>query len=51
VPTHPATRMSEDEVRMAEARLPIPRLVGEGRAGAVLETFEFPARARAAVAE
>ena len=50
VPTHPATRMSEDEILTVEARLDVPRLVAQGRAGAVTETFEFPARAHAAVA-
>jgi len=47
VPMHPATRMSESEVRAAEARLDLPRLVAQGVAGATLETFEFPARAHA----
>jgi len=51
VPAHPATRMSEDEVRAVEARLDVPRLVAQGRAGAVAETFEFPARAHAALTE
>jgi len=51
VPAHPATRMSEAEVRAVEARLDIPRLVAQGTAGAVTETFEFPARARVAIAE
>ncbi len=51
VPAHPATRMSEEEVRAVEARLDVPRLVAQGQAGAVTETFEFPARAHAAVAE
>ena len=48
VPRHPATRMSQEEVAAAEARLDIARLVAQGCAGATLETFEFPARARAA---
>jgi thiamine biosynthesis protein ThiI len=48
-PRHPATRMSPDEVRAAEARLDIPGLVAQGCAGAAVEVFEFPARARAAV--
>ena len=48
-PRHPATRMSSEEVSAAEARLDIPSLVARGCAGATLETFEFPARARAAV--
>src|SRR5437773_1751505 len=51
VPRHPATRMSEDEVCAVEARLDVPRLVAQGRAGAVAETFEFPARAHAALTE
>src|SRR3989441_13083005 len=51
VPAHPATRMSEAEVRAVEARLDIPRLVAQGTAGAVTETFEFSARGRGAVAE
>jgi len=38
-------------VRAVEARLDVPRLVAQGQAGAVTETFEFPARAHAAVAE
>ncbi len=48
-PRHPSTRMSESDVRAAEARLDVPRLVAQGVAGATLETFEFPARSRAAV--
>ena len=44
-PAHPFTRMQPDEVRAAEARLDIPRLVAAGVAGATLETFEFPASA------
>ncbi len=44
VPAHPATRMSEDEVRRAEARLDIPSLVAQGAGGAVVEDFGFPAR-------
>jgi len=51
VPAHPATRMSEEEVRAVEARLDVPRLVAQGRAGAVTETFEFPAQAHVALAE
>jgi thiamine biosynthesis protein ThiI len=42
-PRHPATRMSEAEVRTAEARLEIDRLVEAGVAGATVETFAFPA--------
>jgi thiamine biosynthesis protein ThiI len=48
-PRHPSTRMSAEEVSAAEARLDIPSLVAQGCAGATLETFEFPARARAAL--
>ncbi len=48
-PRHPSTRMSAEEVEAAEARLDIPSLVAQGCAGATLETFEFPARARAAL--
>jgi len=48
-PRHPATRMSPDEVRAAEVRLDIPALVAQGCAGAAVEVFEFPARARAPV--
>lgn len=47
-PRHPATRMSQDEVRAAETRLDVPGLVAQGRAGAAVELFEFPSRARAA---
>jgi thiamine biosynthesis protein ThiI len=50
VPRHPATRMSEAETRAAEARLDVPRLVAAGADGAVLESFEFPARAQAPLA-
>ncbi|HEY7366579.1 MAG TPA: tRNA uracil 4-sulfurtransferase ThiI [Methylomirabilota bacterium] len=42
VPRHPSTRVSADEIRAAEARLDIPRLVAQGTEGAVRETFEFP---------
>jgi thiamine biosynthesis protein ThiI len=42
VPKHPATGVSADEIRAAEARLEIPRLVGIGVEGAALETFAFP---------
>jgi thiamine biosynthesis protein ThiI len=44
-PAHPFTRMQPEEVRAAEARLDIPRLVAAGVDGATLETFEFPASA------
>ncbi|HEV8640738.1 MAG TPA: tRNA uracil 4-sulfurtransferase ThiI [Methylomirabilota bacterium] len=47
VPKHPATGVSADEIRAAEARLEIPRLVGMGVEGAALETFEFPTGAAA----
>jgi thiamine biosynthesis protein ThiI len=49
VPKHPFTRMSADEVRGAESQLDIARLVAAGADGATLETFEFPAQARAVV--
>jgi thiamine biosynthesis protein ThiI len=42
-PAHPFTRMQPEEVRAAEARLDIARLVAAGVGGATLETFEFPA--------
>ncbi len=45
VPRHPSTRVSVDEIRAAEARLDISRLVTMGTAGAVRETFEFPSAA------
>jgi len=50
VPKHPATRMTPDDVRAAEARLDLPRLVAMAVDGAQLETFEFPARARVTAA-
>src|SRR5256712_5594924 len=40
VPAHPATRMSEDEVCAVEARLDVPRLVAQGRAGGGAQTLE-----------
>jgi tRNA uracil 4-sulfurtransferase len=42
-PKHPATRMREGDVRAAEARLDLDRLVAAGVDGAVVEAFEFPA--------
>jgi len=42
VPKHPATRMSEHEVKALEARLELPRLVAAGSDGASVEVFEFP---------
>src|SRR5207247_8732113 len=51
VPAHPATRMSEDEVCAVEARLDVPRLVAQGRAGAVAAPLEFPPRAHAALTQ
>jgi tRNA uracil 4-sulfurtransferase len=42
VPRHPATRMSAEDVRGAEARLDVGRLVTMGTGGAVMETFAFP---------
>ncbi len=47
-PKHPATRMSQEDVRAAEGRLDLPSLVAQGCAGAAVETFDFP-RARAVV--
>ena len=49
VPRHPATRMSEDEIHAAEARLDVARLVAAGHDGAVAETFEFPVSVPGAV--
>ena len=49
VPRHPATRVGSEEIRAAESRLDIPRLVAMGCDGARLETFEFPPRAADAV--
>jgi thiamine biosynthesis protein ThiI len=42
VPRHPATRMSEHEVGVIEARLEIPRLVAAGSDGSSTEVFAFP---------
>jgi thiamine biosynthesis protein ThiI len=42
VPKHPATRMSEAEIRAAESRLDISRLVSMGLSSVSMETFEFP---------
>ncbi len=42
VPRHPSTRVSVEEIRAAEARLDIARLVAMGTAVAIRETFEFP---------
>jgi thiamine biosynthesis protein ThiI len=39
VPRHPATRMSEDEIRAAEAKLDVDGLVATGCAGASVESF------------
>ena len=47
VPAHPATRLTEPEVRAAEARLDLPRLVTMGADGVQMESFEFPAGAEA----
>jgi tRNA uracil 4-sulfurtransferase len=49
VPRHPATRMSAEDVREAESRLDLSRLVAMGRDGATFETFDFPGRAEAKV--
>ena len=43
VPPHPATRLSAEEVRLAEARLDLPRLVAMATDGVRMESFEFPA--------
>jgi thiamine biosynthesis protein ThiI len=50
VPRHPFTRMTHEEVRAAESRLDLPRLVAAGVEGTVMETFEFPVRRAAPVA-
>ena len=42
VPKHPSTRVSEDEIRAAESRLDLPRLVKMGVEGTRIEAFEFP---------
>jgi hypothetical protein len=34
--------VGEDEIRVAESRLDLPRLVAMGCEGAQVETFEFP---------
>jgi thiamine biosynthesis protein ThiI len=47
VPRHPSTRVSEDEIRAAESRLDIARLIAMGTDGAKLETFDFPPSFRA----
>jgi thiamine biosynthesis protein ThiI len=41
VPRHPATRVTEVEIARAESKLPVERLVAEGCAGAVVETFAY----------
>lgn len=48
VPQHPETRTSAAAVARAEARLEVGRLVEAGAAGAVAETFAFPAGVAAA---
>ena len=47
VPAHPSTRMSREEIALAEAGLDIPVLVKAGAEGAVMETFAFPSGAGA----
>jgi thiamine biosynthesis protein ThiI len=42
VPRHPATRVGSEEIRAAESRLDIPRLVAMGCEGTRVEAFEFP---------
>jgi tRNA uracil 4-sulfurtransferase len=49
VPRHPSTHVGEDELRAAESRLDVPRLVAMGCDGARLETFEFPQKAVAPI--
>lgn len=51
VPRHPATRVSAAEIRAAEARLDVERLVAEGLKTVVHEVFEFPHPATAAARE
>jgi thiamine biosynthesis protein ThiI len=41
-PKHPATRMTPADVRAAESRLELNRLVEAGVSGATVEAFEFP---------
>jgi thiamine biosynthesis protein ThiI len=42
VPRHPATRVGAEEIRTAESRLDLARLVAMGCEGARFETVEFP---------
>jgi thiamine biosynthesis protein ThiI len=42
VPKHPATRISQEEVRALEARLPVDRLVAAGVEGTLLVEAAFP---------
>ncbi len=42
VPTHPATRLSAEEIQVAESRLDVPRLVEMGLREVVLQTSHFP---------
>jgi thiamine biosynthesis protein ThiI len=42
VPTHPGTRLAQEEIAAMEARLDIPKLVAAGVEGASMETFDFP---------
>jgi thiamine biosynthesis protein ThiI len=50
VPKHPLTRMTPAQADAAESRLDVARLVAAGVEGAVLETFEYPARVPASTA-
>lgn len=50
VPRHPATRASLDQVRAAEAVLPVEELVAEALAGRETLQFFFPPEPRGAVA-
>ena len=45
VPKHPATRMTETEVRAAESRLDVARLIEMGLSSVEMATFEFPVEA------
>jgi thiamine biosynthesis protein ThiI len=41
-PRHPATKARRADVAVAEGRLPVPEMVAEAVAGAVVERFRFP---------
>jgi thiamine biosynthesis protein ThiI len=42
VPKHPATRLSAEEIRIAESRLDVPQLVEMGLREVALQTSDFP---------